>query len=228
MRLLRRARNGLAHIARHGLRDAASYAIDRGSELYHDWRLGVSTAGGRGFGEVGIERPPFSNPYYPSDYRSLRNTFRRLRIRADEDVFLDYGCGLGRVLVVAGTFPFRRIIGVELIPEWAGIAKENLRRARGQLRCSDVQVVRADAATYSVPADVTLVFFYAPFYGPVLASALAAVRRSLDQAPRRLQIVFKNTVHLEQAPGDHSWLVQQDEFPAADGGHRIKIFQARP
>jgi SAM-dependent methyltransferase len=226
LRLLRRAQNWLALVAPHGVCKTASYAIDRAFELYHDWRLGISTAGGRRLEDVGIESP-FSINYYPSDYRSLYKAFRRLRIRPHEDAFLDYGCGLGRVLVVAGTFLFRRVIGVELVPEWARIAAENLRRARSELRCPDLQVFQADAAAYPVPADVTLVFFYSPFHGPLLSSALAAIRSSLDQAPRRLRVVFKNTVHLERALKDHSWLVKQDEFSASDGDHNIMILQAR-
>ena len=208
---MRQAQNWLALVARHGVRKTASYAIDRAFELYHDWRLGISTAGGRRLEDVGIESP-FSINYYPSDYRSLYKAFRRLRIRPTRTPSSTTGCGLGRVLVVAGTFPFRRVIGVELVPEWARIAVENLRRAGSKLRCPDVQVVQADATAYPVPADVTLVFFYSPFHGPVLSSALAAIRSSLDQAPRRLRVVFKNTVHLERALKDHSWLVKQDEF----------------
>jgi SAM-dependent methyltransferase len=224
--LVRRVQNGLTLVARSGVRKTASYAIDRASELYNDWRLGISTAGGRRLEDVGIGNP-YSIPYYPSDYRSLYKIFRRLRLRPHDDSFLDYGCGLGRVLVVAGTFRFRRVIGVELVPEWATIAEENLRRARGKLRCPEVQVVRADAAAYAVPADVTLVFFYNPFHGPVLASALASIRRSLDDSPRHLRLVFKNTIHLERALKGQPWLVKQDEFHAADGDHTIMILQAR-
>src|SRR5262249_25703894 len=117
--------------------------------------------------------------------------------------------------------------GVELVPEWAGIAEENLRRARPKLKCPDVQVVRADAAGYAVRADVTFVYFFNPFHGPVLSGALAAIGSSLVQAPRRLWVVFKNTPHLEPALKDHPWLVKQDEFPASDADHKVMILQAR-
>ena len=114
----------------------------------------------------------FSAPYYPSDYRSIYKAFRRLPVRPrQEDAFLDYGSGMGRVLVVAGTFPFRRVIGVELSPQLAQIASENVKLARKKMKCCDIQVVVADAAAYEVPADVTFIFFYNPFHGPVLSSA---------------------------------------------------------
>jgi predicted RNA methylase len=36
--------------------------------------------------------------------------------RADDEVFLDYGAGLGRVLILAAMLPFKRVIAVELSP----------------------------------------------------------------------------------------------------------------
>jgi SAM-dependent methyltransferase len=226
MARLRRVRNAITYVRRHGLRATAQYAFERASESYHEWRLGIRTMGNLSPGELGIDSP-FSAPYYPADYRSIYRAFRRFRVRPHQDGFLDYGCGMGRIVVVASTFPFRRIVGIELSPTLSEVARDNLKRARKRARCGNVEVVTADAAGYEVPAEITVVFFYNPFHGPVLASALGAIRESLVRAPREVRVVFKNTAHLEPMLKEHPWLVKRDEFPACDGNHKVMILEGR-
>lgn len=47
----------------------------------------------------------------PSNWLGTRRALRRLGVRRD-GVFVDYGSGLGRALLVAAGFPFGRVIGV--------------------------------------------------------------------------------------------------------------------
>jgi hypothetical protein len=50
---------------------------------------------------------------------------------ANDDVFADLGCGMGRLLLEAAErYPFRRVVGVELVPRFADAA------ARRSARCS--------------------------------------------------------------------------------------------
>src|SRR5277367_3679731 len=57
--------------------------------------------------------------------RILRNMLASLAIAYERYVFVDYGCGKGRVLLVATHFPFQRIVGVEFAPQLAEIAEQN-------------------------------------------------------------------------------------------------------
>src|SRR5436190_2276182 len=51
-----------------------------------------------------------------------------------EDVFLDLGSGTGRVLLEAALhYPFRRIIGVEVVPKLTAIARETIDRNRHRM-----------------------------------------------------------------------------------------------
>jgi SAM-dependent methyltransferase len=225
MAIRRRASHALAYIRQHGLVGTARYAAQRIPEVYYEWCFGITTAGRIELEDLGVTNP-FACHYYPTDYPSIFATFRRLPIRPLEDVFLDYGCGKGRVLVVAGTFPFRRVIGVELAAELSSIAVENLRRAHSKLTCRNVEVITGDAATYRVPADVTVIFFYNPFMGAALAGALEAIRASLEASPRRLRIIFKNPAFMASAMKDHPWLVKDTEFRARDANHTIIIVEA--
>lgn len=56
----------------------------------------------------------------------------RLDIRGAAEVFLDYGSGKGRALIMAAQYPFRRILGVEFSPQLSLIASQNIEWPRRQ------------------------------------------------------------------------------------------------
>jgi SAM-dependent methyltransferase len=224
--MLDRAKNVLAHLREKGPRATARYAAARLWEGYYEWRFDVRTRGYFTAAQLG-NPSPHADVYYPSDYRCLFRALRQVPIDPQRDVFLDFGCGMGRALVVASTFPFRRVVGVEWSPQLAAIARDNLRRAK-RARCRAAEVIVADAAAFAVPSDASVLFLYAPFDGPVLEAALQAIQRSLAQAPRRMTVIFKNPAALTPLLDRHPWLVKRDEFPAAYGRHSIFILEARP
>lgn len=224
MRLLQTTKNTVLHFRDYGVVETFRYAIEKGLEWYHESRLGISTTGKMKLDALGIDNP-CSAPYYASDYRTIYASFRHLKI-TPQDVFLDYGCGMGRILAVAATYPFRRVIGVELSDQLSEMARENLTRAARRLKCQDTSVVNGDATQFPVPPDVSVIFFYNPFHGPVLNQVLGEIRKSLQGHPRPMQIIFKNTTYLEPLLPEHPWLHKQAEFPAYDGDHKVMILKA--
>ena len=132
----------------------------------------------------------------PLSDRHVETALEAARVRAWEDVFLDYGCGRGRALLVAAGFPFRRVIGVEIVPALVREARRSAARA-GRLSCGSILVEQADAADYELPRDVTVALLFHPFSGATLARVLERVRASLREAPRRFRIA-----HLSPLAGD--------------------------
>jgi predicted RNA methylase len=105
------------------------------------------------------------------------------------DVFVDYGSGLGRVLVCAAMYPVRKVIGVEFSPQLNEAAWSNIGNARKWMDCREVEIVAVDAALYPVPDDATLLYFANPFRGSILAAVLEQIEASLERAPRRIQFI---------------------------------------
>jgi hypothetical protein len=108
------------------------------------------------------------------------------------DTLLDYGSGNGRVLLAAGRYPFGRIIGIELDESESQIARSNLSLAAPRLRCSQIEVINADASVWPVPDDVTYIYMYNPFFGETFRAMLDRVIESLDRRPRPLTIIYAN------------------------------------
>ncbi|GAA4842918.1 class I SAM-dependent methyltransferase [Saccharopolyspora rosea] len=111
------------------------------------------------------------------------------------DVFVDFGSGMGRVVLQAATrYPCKKVIGVELSGRLVGIARANVARNAHRLRCAEVSFVESDALDYEIPDDMTIAFFHNPFTGSIFARVLQRIVESVDRAPRTVRVVYVNPV----------------------------------
>jgi SAM-dependent methyltransferase len=164
--------------------------------LLFDRRLGVETAGLISRKELGYSDQR-NTWYQPSRWWTLRRMIPRRSVGPD-DVFLDMGSGMGRVVFFAAGYPFKRVIGMELSSELHEVAVRNLESIRDKLRCRDVVLEQADARTYEMPDDVTIVFLYNPFQGEIFDAAIASLLRSVERNPRPVRIIYSNPVEHER------------------------------
>ena len=205
-------RRGWSLLLAIGPRRSLDYARHLVSERYREARFGIRTAGPVKTAAV-AQRPGLCKPYAPIAYRSFRAVMRRVEIRPDEDVFLDYGAGRGRAMVLAARLPFRRVLGIEIEPDLAEAARENIRRVSHRLRCHDVEVVTGDAAEFACPDDATVLHFFDPFAGVILERVIGNVLASLQRTPRRLTILFADPNHFAPLAAAAGWLVKRGEVP---------------
>lgn len=97
--------------------------------------------------------------YEPASWLILRIALRGLPpVRGD--AFIDIGCGKGRVLLQAATYPFRRVIGLDRSEHMLEVAARALDRNRGRLVCHRVELINADIRDYEIPIDVGVVFTF--------------------------------------------------------------------
>ena len=151
---------GVTGAARRGWVALRSVRAERrnGDRDPFDDEMGVSTAGIVRLESLSVpsETRQLGVRYQPSDPETLRRTIAELPIRYEEFVFVDFGSGKGRALLVASEFPFERIVGIEFAEELHEIARAEhrrvfesraaLQRDRGRLRRRDrVRASRAAA-----------------------------------------------------------------------------------
>jgi Methyltransferase domain len=120
-------------------------------------------------------------------FRAVVSILRRLGVRPAESALVDYGCGKGRVLLMAIEAGFRKTIGVEIVPDLAQAAVDNLRSYRARRTAS---VHCGDATTFPVPAGPLVAFLFNPFTGPVLEAVAENIRRSFEEQPRAMYVVY--------------------------------------
>lgn len=127
-------------------------------------------------------------PSAPAEFRELIAAVgHRLPAGA---VFVDLGCGKGRVLLLARELPVQRIVGVEFSAELADVASRNAAQAGGD--GPPIEVVCSDAAAYALPEAPLVLYNYNSFGAPVLAQVLANLRASLDARPREVVLLMVN------------------------------------
>lgn len=197
-----------------GIQGTLMALMHRATERYHELRWGIDTDHVIEPHELGIKSNE-SHAYVPTDFTTFHKVMRRIPVRKNHDVLLDWGSGMGRVLIMGGMYPFERIVGVELSPQLNRIAEDNIRRVLPKLRCRKISTVTADAAHYEVPDDVTLVYCYNPFHGDIFASALHNLKESLDRKPR-LRLICNMPFESERLVRQAShcpWLRKVTEFP---------------
>jgi predicted RNA methylase len=123
----------------------------------------------------------------------------------NETTFMDLGAGMGRAVLLASEIGFKAVVGVELHPGLAGIAKKNVKRWReaGRER-APMKIVEADAVEFTLPDGPLLAFLFNPFGAAVLRRLLKTWRALLAARPQALDIVYVNNEQeavLESAKG---------------------------
>jgi SAM-dependent methyltransferase len=110
--------------------------------------------------------------------------------------FVDLGCGKGRPLFVAAEFPFRDIVGVELSPRLAELARINARvMAQRHPGRTPVRIETGDASAYELPAGDVVLFLYNSFGPELVAKVVAAVETAIARDPARaVYVILYNPV----------------------------------
>jgi SAM-dependent methyltransferase len=142
---------------------------------------------------INTSQPEHDHPdrwhYATSPWYALPRALRYVGV-SDRDTFVDFGCGKGIVVHQAAKRPFRRVIGVEISPVLAEVARTNLAARAHQHKCRNVEIVVADVAEYSVPDDLTIGYFFHPFMNETFDALLRGIIDSIDRRPRRVRLIY--------------------------------------
>ncbi len=185
----------------------------RASESYNDWRLGIQTKGLVVPADFGADGEG-CHAYLALSYKSLRRVLGDVSVQPDKDVFIDYGSGLGRIVAVAASMPFSKVIGVELSKGLHEVAVQNMKNAAPKLRCKDIELHNIDARAYAVPSDASVIFFFMPFNADILTVVLGNILRSVQASPRKVTILYahpKGGVTLHHVLPKLPWLKLQSD-----------------
>ncbi len=151
-------------------------ALAETNDLIWDRMLGIDTAG---------------DDCRPTAYHVLRKILAALPLQPD-DVFIDIGCGRGRVLCLAAQRPIARAAGVEITPHHAAAAQRNLQRLRGR-KAHDSSVFCGSAADFDLSGG-TVFYLYNPFGGALFAQVAGNIRDAAMRGQRPVRLVYVNPV----------------------------------
>jgi SAM-dependent methyltransferase len=135
----------------------------------------------------------FNSPYQPTEPLLFRRMLGNLGLDFREFIFIDVGSGKGRALLLAADFPFRRILGIELLPELHHIAEENIKKYLSESQqCFAVESVCADAREFLFPSDPAVLYLFNPLPEAGLMQLVANLEKSLQENARPVYLLYHN------------------------------------
>ena len=163
----------------------------------------------------------FHSPYQPTEPELFHEMLATLDINFADFTFIDLGSGKGRTLMMASDYPFRRIFGLELLPDLDRIAQENLRRYKSESqKCFRLEAACGDAQAFEFSADPLLLYLFNPLPPAGLARVIGNLERSLQEHPRAVFVLYHNPEHEEI-------LAQCSGLRRSAGTHQYSIFSSR-
>jgi SAM-dependent methyltransferase len=151
--------------------------------------------------------------YQPSEPGLFNQILRALPVAPEGFTFIDLGSGKGRTLLMASDYPFRRVVGVELLAEFEAIAQRNIMGYRGeQQKCFALESRQGDAREFVFPNEPTVLYLFNPFPEHALREVLGNLRKSLNSSPRPVFVIYHNLVH-EKVFVESEWLQAEYRTP---------------
>jgi 16S rRNA G966 N2-methylase RsmD len=193
-------------------------------DVYWDFRHGTDT----------LKRIPPDQIQTDSKNKGLSFAYGATRARpflqlldhlglAKENVFVDFGSGKGRAVMIAAQHGFRKVIGVEFSEPLCQLARKNLESFRRRRKiASEVSIVHSDVVQYAIRPDETIFYFFDPFSASVLKQVINNICQSLVTHPRRIWILYNS-------PHQHDVMEQLVVFRRVQllefGGSRIHVYE---
>jgi len=199
----------------------------RYGDVEYDWEYRVDTTSATvGWRDrlLGL----FHSPYQPTEPALFREMLASLMLASAmpasakfdfrEFTFIDIGSGKGRALLMAADYPFRRILGIELLPELHRVAKANIGKYKSDSQqCFAIDCILGDASEFVFPPEPTVLYLFNPLPESGLVRMISNLQRSLREHPRPVFVLYHNPL-LEHV------LTRSAAFKRIAGTHQYSIF----
>ena len=185
------------HIQEKGLVRTLSIIFNRMVDFHFDFKYKIDTRNKISLHDLTVtgenkERGSFYQPTMALSFNRLLDTIPL----PPDSVLVDFGCGKGRVLLLAVLRGIKKAVGIEFSPELCEIARKNIKiveQATGARL--DITVIEGDVTHYEIEADQNVFFLFNPFDDVVMEAVVKNIQQSLQKKPREIAIIYYNPVH---------------------------------
>lgn len=104
---------------------------------------------------------------------------------------IDFGSGKGRMLLLAQSYNFSRVVGVEFSKDLYDVACRNVIKYGSIAKVTpNIELINDDAANYEVPNSPCVLYFFDPFGEDVMMAVLQNAAKSYHSNPRKLYFIY--------------------------------------
>jgi len=174
-----------------GFRRTFQSALNICEDWLFDWRYGTDTVSRIYQADLEFDHPnkKSAHPYIPNRGRSFNKLMAAIALPRG-GIFVDYGSGKGKILMLASRFGFRRVVGLEFSEELHRVALSNVKKYQARTGCQSIEPVLGDASRYVLRDDENVLFFFNPFEQDVLDGCLGQIESSLARNPRHIWVIY--------------------------------------
>ena len=120
----------------------------------------------------------------------IRKIFNGLQINTS-DVLIDFGSSQGRALLIASEYNFKKIIGIEFLPDLCIIAKNNFNKYENSTgKKLNIKLIEDDVLNYHYNGDENVFYFYNPFDEYIMEKVLKSINISLKKHLRKVKLIY--------------------------------------
>lgn len=103
--------------------------------------------------------------YQATEVRDFKRLMSELKLNHGDYNFVDLGCGLGRLLIMAAQYPFKKIEGVEFASDLFQGCRENMQKnplTKSLIYKNKLQISHQDFCSYVPQAGPNIFYLYNP------------------------------------------------------------------
>lgn len=186
------------------------------SSLLSDEKLGINTEiPGRNESRASVYLD-----YEPTKYTILAELFKKY-VFEENDQFIDFGCGEGRVLISAVKMGCKNAIGVEVNKNVFDICQDNVNQCNMQ---ESISLHNCAAEKYEICDTTNKFFFYNPFHLKIFILVLNHITESISENYRENYLFFVGIREWYKVALEECERVQYVETLKLDGQEDIDIY----
>ena len=122
---------------------------------------------------------------------AVLNDFFRTHPFSKDDHLVDFGCGKGRVLVMAAYYGCPQITGYEINKDIFDVLIENIKIYKNKFNAKNIfNPINIDATYANIDITTNKFFFFNPFHLKLIIKTVNKILSSLNEKMRPIEIIF--------------------------------------
>lgn len=184
--------------------------------------------------EIQKDLPLFSNyyPYEPTPYDVLDLCFDNIEL-AQNDCFVDFGCGKGRVVFYVNHRYHIETLGIEMDKHYVQDALQNkiYYSKDHHLANAPVNFLNVKAEQYKIQTTDNVFFFFNPFSIQIFRKVIHNILKSIQNNPRSIYVIlyYPSFEYIQFLKNETKFIIMKDVLvpnPSAYNMHeRVMIFK---
>lgn len=126
----------------------------------------------------------------PSSFYEFLEGLKNTGLPFNEVSMVDIGCGEGRILNFGMLLGFKEVIGIELDDTASKKAIENCEKLKSKGYNTAFHIQQGDAALYSLPENINLVYLFNPFREKTMESIVDKIAAHVNKFKTSLYVIY--------------------------------------